>query len=1159
VHTTGSRGRLGVHPTMLRLLIGAALLLAFAGIAGTLAQQADAGGGTVFVNTTANTDDGQCNGPPNDAALGNCTLHEAIDRVNLGFADVIKFHPAIFPKAAPGVIDLEAVDPDDSAQYGTDYDGLPPIMREVVIDNTGTAVVLHCDTQHNGTWGVTNDCAWGIRVEASHNGFDFDLIGGKNFDITEIPGQGISMDGGAFSFGEVNISGVDINVNDNEAIAADGEDAIDIRATNLNSITITNSILTGDDDGDSDTGVRLLAYGDANGDIFNNKVHVTENRIFGGDGVDIDFFGDLWSPEGLPGAAHTINANVTHNEQVTGDAGDGIEIGYCRGDGDACDARNSIINFNVTDNGKVSSNDDNNDNGDAVRLTVEATETGCALTCNENVTTNLVVDGNAIIDGDDDDGVKVDVTICCAASDSEGNVDVTNNNDIVGDDDGVEVNMEVGDAGDNTATVDVDNNGEITGEGGHGVDLDVTAGTSDDTNEDIDADENRVDISVSGNDDIAGDNDDGVSVEAVAGKQEGAGDADRNDVTVVIDGNGDIDGDDDGVSLEARAGTDEGPGDADDNTATVEVTGNGTIDGADDEGVDIDVEAGHTQDDVQAPNVTGDGNTTNVLVNGNDEITGHDGHGIQAMSFAGALEGTGENNETNVTITNNQQIEGQGDEVAALAGIAGGPLSDDEGADGIHIESVVCCDSANVNNILIDDNEDIIGQDGDGIDVDELCCSTNFVTITSNDGVIKGNDDNGIEISPCLENGDPENIREVTEDDMECMGDTVTELIITNNDISNSGRDGILVCCGLFQLPPTQAPAVAGLPLKSLIANNTIAHNGEDGIDLDTTIGINVEHNEVFGNGTSVQDGDNGIEIDWQFGWWIWDITGGVVKIPAHFNRVSQNVTYDNVGLGINLIGAVDVGGTFYPASGAEFVPAIVPADGVGCTPLPSNAIVSNDCLFFPKILFTGGPGNKVSGSACGGCHVELFYADETPADQTGPLNRQHGEGKTYIMTETADNLGQFSAELPCGLDAGILTATATDKLKNTSEFSSNVPFPGTPPCATDTPTPTQTPTAPAVTDTPVPPTDTPVPPTNTPTATFTPTPSKLCGDVNDDAMVNAVDAQLILQLRAGFTSTLPNLPSGDVNSDFAVTAVDASLILQKAAGQIPQSALVCP
>ena len=87
--------------------------------------------------------------------------------------------------------------------------------------------------------------------------------------------------------------------------------------------------------------------------------------------------------------------------------------------------------------------------------------------------------------------------------------------------------------------------------------------------------------------------------------------------------------------------------------------------------------------------------------------------------------------------------------------------------------------------------------------------------------------------------------------------------------------------------------------------------------------------------------------------------------------------------------------------------------------------------------------------------------------------------------------------------------------------------------------------------------TDTPVP-TNTLVPTSTPAPEKVCGDVNMDGVANSVDASLVLQLKAGLISSLPNESSGDVNSDGALTSVDAALLLQFTAGLIGEDALTC-
>jgi hypothetical protein len=82
-------------------------------------------------------------------------------------------------------------------------------------------------------------------------------------------------------------------------------------------------------------------------------------------------------------------------------------------------------------------------------------------------------------------------------------------------------------------------------------------------------------------------------------------------------------------------------------------------------------------------------------------------------------------------------------------------------------------------------------------------------------------------------------------------------------------------------------------------------------------------------------------------------------------------------------------------------------------------------------------------------------------------------------------------------------------------------------------------------------------PPTNTPpiasTPTRTPPPSAPPGDVNCDGRTNSLDALAVLQLSAGFLSTLPCRAGADVNHDGGVNTLDAALILQYVAGLISQ------
>jgi CSLREA domain-containing protein len=73
----------------------------------------------------------------------------------------------------------------------------------------------------------------------------------------------------------------------------------------------------------------------------------------------------------------------------------------------------------------------------------------------------------------------------------------------------------------------------------------------------------------------------------------------------------------------------------------------------------------------------------------------------------------------------------------------------------------------------------------------------------------------------------------------------------------------------------------------------------------------------------------------------------------------------------------------------------------------------------------------EISGEACRGCTVEIYRADPDPTD--------YGEGVEYLAQGTADAARRFTVPLGRDLDTcDEITATATDLLGNTSEFSLN-------------------------------------------------------------------------------------------------------------------------
>ena len=495
---------------------------------------------------------------------------------------------------------------------------------------------------------------------------------------------------------------------------------------------------------------------------------------------------------------------------------------------------------------------------------------------------------------------------------------------------------------------------------------------------------------------------------------------------------------------------------------------------------------------VDAAVCCGDGNLSDVSVSGNNEIVGEGDEGVDLIASAG----DGDDNVCTLTVDGNGRIDG----VGALAGspygvwaecMAGALETTSGGSAGAPPSS------GNLASVFVTNNDDIEG-DSDGIIVLLGAGSAagggagNLSTVNvSGNGEVTGDRGDGLQTE--IHRASP------------------AELTVTDNHFSGSAQDGIKIVGGAF--------TDEGAGIKSVISNNVIQGNGDDGIDIESASGLNIgPGNEIYANGTGA--GDNGIEIDWCLGGAAWSNTGD--KLAANGNRITQNAIYDNAGLGIDLVG--------WDADAAPNCAGAIALDDegvVGCAPFPDTAISPNDCLAFPELQEQAG--DKLIGTACPLCTIEVFRAED-------------GEGEEYLVSGDADEEGNFSILLPCDLDEGPLTTTATD-VKNTSEFSAILLSPGTSGDCTPTPVPT----------------DSPLPPTNTPVPTPTSTPEpKLCGDPNEDGAVNAIDVTLILQLNAGLLGSLANESSADVNGSGDVTSIDATLILQTIAGLLDEDRLAC-
>jgi hypothetical protein len=670
----------------------------------------------------------------------------------------------------------------------------------------------------------------------------------------------------------------------------------------------------------------------------------------------------------------------------------------------------------------------------------------------------------------------------------------------------------------NTALTEISNNGNITGYD-NAIYNDCT-GAGSYANSDGDA--NTATLLIQDNGNLMGQNADGIGdgSETWAGSYSN-GTGDHNTVLVEISGNGNVTGGGDiGIISYANSGGD--GGESDSNTATTKIHDNGDITGVYNDGIYVESNAGDYE-----LLYDGDHNTAETDIQSNGEIRGMDGDGIDLEQWAGGGTPDSLDNHTVTQITGNGAIVGETGDGIDMYGSSVGALG------GYY--AWVCCygtidTNADSNTVNISNNTaGILGMDGDGIRFDDICCSLNTVTIMDNAGTIQGQDGEGINYyvdgncGPCsfTDVTGPDSVADGFPD---AIQDSLNLLTISGNDISGSSDAGIWICCGAFDAALATGAGSAGVTTKSAITDNTIENNGENGIFIDTSQGLNIgPANTITGNGYASDDYVHaGIQIVNDLADF-WDTNA--VYIPSDGNTITQNMIYDNHNAFTDTLG-IDLN----------------PDDGdprVGCL-TKDDPISPNACIQAPVITLVA-EGGKVGGTTCALCTVELFSVDSNPPDQPRTVSAiQNGEGAAYLASGTADDAGNFTVTLPCGLPAGDLTATATDKVKNTSEFSLNRPFLGTGVCATATPTASDTPT-----------------PTNTPLP-VTPTPAKACGDVNDNGSVDAVDAQLVLQYSAGLVTTLANLPSGDVNSSGGVNPVDAALILQVEAGLIPLGSLNC-
>jgi hypothetical protein len=214
------------------------------------------------------------------------------------------------------------------------------------------------------------------------------------------------------------------------------------------------------------------------------------------------------------------------------------------------------------------------------------------------------------------------------------------------------------------------------------------------------------------------------------------------------------------------------------------------------------------------------------------------------------------------------------------------------------------------------------------------------------------------------------------------------------NEIGGNGGPGILF------------DAISGFAQNNLIGISTTNASipNRDGIDVENASACNV----------AIQISSNAIAHNTGAGVFV-DTHNGEICAAYPDALISQNSTSSNGGLGIDL----------------------APAGVVNCTDSPPGPNNEEKC---PVITSAN---TSISGTAPNGSVVEVFIATNEADDQN------HGEGKTYVGTATANGSGAWTLSPPFVTTpaAGqLVTATATQPETAsspavTSEFSANMTY----------------------------------------------------------------------------------------------------------------------
>ncbi|HEX6293496.1 MAG TPA: carbohydrate-binding protein [Herpetosiphonaceae bacterium] len=241
--------------------------------------------------------------------------------------------------------------------------------------------------------------------------------------------------------------------------------------------------------------------------------------------------------------------------------------------------------------------------------------------------------------------------------------------------------------------------------------------------------------------------------------------------------------------------------------------------------------------------------------------------------------------------------------------------------------------------------------------------------------------------------------------------------------------------------------------------NNVIGGNGTSGIFF-FILGTN---NEVYNNKIGVAaDGSTPVPNGYQTSFDgrtppYYERNGITIMGGSQRNKIHHNLIAHHPGDGIVLKNTSDAahnhfGETYYNTisqnslfnNGDPSVSESGAIDGVWLKPYYVNGAWTYPNQGLPAPTLTSATTSGVRGAArtrsnqaCAGCTIEVFIADKPSL--TDPSGDNAGEGKTFIGSGTTDASGSFAFSVSGVAQGQLVTATATDTLGNTSQFSSNV------------------------------------------------------------------------------------------------------------------------